>query len=125
MGYETRIYVVDKKYNMTNNMTSNGKTLADVIAMYELRTAYAVSDKTTKYPDTDCFIIGDDGNTDILVDACGKALREVPIADLISILEDAIVSDSLRRDRYIPLLQMLKALDPSEYTNLVTLHFGH
>lgn len=126
MGYESRLYVVIKNdWGFGEN--KNGKTLnyAETIAEFNLCKVYPVSDKMRRYPDTDVYIISDDGNTAIFEDMYGSPLKEIPIKDAISILGQAMENDGYRR--YKPCYEMLKALDESmgEGGNLVVLHYGY
>lgn len=118
MGYESKLYVVDKhKFN-------DSYIWGEVIAMYDLCKVPDVSCKMRKYPATDCFIYADDGNTEITEDRYGDTMKEIPVADAIRIIENAIERDPHYR-RYNPCLQLLKGFDLDDWGNLVVLHFGH
>ena len=122
MGYESRLYVVDK----TNGKISgrNGvRYWADVIATFNLCKVYGVSDKMREYPETDCFIYADDGNTEIVEDRYGDVMKEIPIEDAIKIIEEASMHDGYRR--YAPCLALLKSFDKIQWRNLVVLHYGY
>lgn len=122
MGYESRLYVVEKgriKYEV------EGKEYvwADKIAMFNLCKVYAVSDKMRKAKDTDCFIYDDDGNTKIVTDCYGDFLREMTIKEAIQILEEAAEKDDYRR--YAPCISLLKGFDESQWKSLAVLHYGY
>lgn len=125
MGYESRIYVVDKHKTIIRQEI-NGKqyTWGEVIAIFDLCKAYDVSDRMRQYPATDAYIYADDGNTEIVADCYGSPLREIPLKDAIQIIEDAAASEPNCR-RYTPCLRLLQGFDESEWDNLVVLHFGY
>lgn len=122
MGYESRLYVVEK---CRSKYTVEGKELlwAKKIAMFDLCKVYAVRDKMCKAKDTDCFIYADDGNTEIVKDDYGDTLKEMTIKEAIQILEDAAENDDYRR--YAPCIALLKGFDESQWRNLAVLHYGH
>ena len=124
MGYETRLYVVEKTRNINSD---SGKRWAQVVAMFELSKAYRISDRTRYYPETDCFFYADDGNTDVLKDDVGDPLKELPVEDAIEIIEDAMKEDDIGwyRDRFMPCLALLKGFNRRDWKELVVLHFGH
>lgn len=122
MGYESRLFVVNK----TNQHGGDDKSKivwAEKIASFNLCKVCDVSDKMRKYPATNAYIYADDGNTEIVSDAYGEPLREIPISDAIKIIEDAAKIDNYRR--FAPCLQLLKGFDPSEWGDLVVLHYGY
>ena len=118
MGYESRLYVVNK-----TNGDIGSRCWAEVIAMINLCKVYDVSDKMRKYPETDCFIYADDGNTEIVEDRYDDVMKEIPIDDAIKIIEEASMNDNYRR--YAPCLALLKSFDKSQWENLVVLHYGY
>lgn len=122
MGYESRFYIVDK----TDIKSLDGKRYwAQVIAMFDLCKVHAVSSPIwEKYNATDAYIYADDGNTEIIKDECGDPLIEIPIDDMIQLMEKVITSENYYR-RYNPFLQLLKGFNKSDWKNLVVLHYGH
>lgn len=118
MSYESKIYVVDKSTSLY------GEPWGNVVAMFDLSAVPRISDKMRKYPKTDCFIIADNGNTEITKDRCGETMTEIPVLDAIKIIEDAIDAEPYYR-RYNPCRQLLKGFDLDDWNNLVVLHFGH
>lgn len=122
MGYESRLFVVNK--TKQHGLDDKSKMVwAEKIAFFNLCKVYAVSDKMREYPATNAYIYADDGNTQIISDDYGEPLREIPIADAIKIIEDAAKNDNYRR--FSPCLQLLKGFDPSEWGDLVVLHYGY
>lgn len=138
MGYETKLFIVEKNNRFfTNRKTGkkeksigeiiNGKEMfyANLIASFDLRKCYSVSDVMRKYPDTDNFVFMDDGNTELIEDRYGEPLKEIPLADAVVILEEAASEDEYRR--FAPCLALLKALeeDKNKWGEIVVLHYGY
>ena len=61
MGYESKLYVVDKHHWKWSN-----ESWGEVVASFDLCKVYNLDFK--KYPLTDCYIYADDGNTEIRED---------------------------------------------------------
>lgn len=116
MGYESKLYVVDK-----HDWKWCKEKWGEVIASFDL---CCVSINFAQYPATDCYIIADDGNTRVIEDNYGSPLREIPINELIEIIEDAIEKTDYYR-RYQPCLSLLKGFNLNDWENLVVLHYGH
>ena len=127
MGYESTIYLVEKHIDFKND---NGKSWAQVVAMYDLcsmgyhsefNKLFASKD-VIESRDSNCFIYI--GNKEVSEDCYGSPLTEATIDETIVALEtDFDPNDSYRR--IPPLLGMLKAIDQSLWKNLVVLHYGH
>ena len=122
MGYESRFYIVEKSENCFTN--EKGFVWGDVVAMFDLCKAYQVFEKIKKYPNTNCYIyIGDNKITE---DCYGDTLKEIPISDMIKILEKVIKNSDYEYRRYKPFLKLLKGFDSEQWNdNLVVLHYGH
>lgn len=116
MGYESKLYVVDKH----DWKGCDGKW-GEVIASFDL---CCVPINFAQYPATDCYIIADDGNTRIIEDKYGDPLREIPIQDAIEMIEKVIKTGDYYR-RYKPCLNLLKGFNINNWENLVVLHYGH
>jgi hypothetical protein len=122
MGYESKCYVVNKTHLRD---IDDKRFWAEVIAMFDLCKVNDISEQIrNNYHATDTYILADDGNTKIIEDAYGEPLIEIPIKDLISILEENIEKNPHYR-RYNPFLCMLKGFNPDEWNNLVVLHYGY
>lgn len=119
MGYESRVYVVEKK---NHSYTSNEKKYAEVIAVFNM-CKFNAFDGLFK-TETDCYIYADDGNTEILKDRYGKPLTEASITDVITYLEKCQAEQEHYR-RVAPLLALLKGFDITEWDNIVVLHYGY
>ena len=83
MGYESRLYVVDK----CDKFSFEDRCCGEVIAMFNLCKVYSVSDKMRQYPETDCYIYAADGNTHIIEDGYGDIMREISIDDAKALIE--------------------------------------
>ena len=122
MGYESRLYVVEKN-DWWTGFDGKKRKYGEVVAMFNMCVAPDVSCKMRRYEPTDAFIISDDGNTTILEDKYGDALCEVPLEDAIRILEEAAKGETYRR--FDPCIQLLKGFDPAKWHKLVVLHYGY
>lgn len=120
MGYESRLYVVNKT---TSKNFEGTHFYAEKIATFDLSKT-GEYDVFHKYPATDCYIYADDGNTEILKDCYGEGLIEIPIPDAIKILEDLIAKYPNYR-RWQPCLSLLKGFNLEQWDNLVVLHYGY
>lgn len=119
MGYKSRLYVVNKR----EKFSFENRSCGEVIAMFNLCKVPYVSNKMRQYPETDCFIYSDDGNTDIVEDRYDDVMKEIPIDDAIKIIEEASVDDNYRR--YTSCLALLKSFNKNQWNNLVVLHYGY
>lgn len=124
MGYESKLYVVEKSSQFYPS--DNGMRYCSVIAMFDLCKFYPLSTVISEYPTTDCYFYADDGNTQVLKDRYGDPLREIPIEDVIGIIESAIDDGSIYRRLY-PTLAALEALahQQNQWKELVVLHYGY
>lgn len=119
MGYESRLYVVHK----LSRSEENGMIFGEKVASFDLCKVSSVAKDIRSYPKTDTYFYSDDGNTPIVKDLYDKPLTEIPIPDMIQILEKA--SSSINYRRFNPCIQMLKGFDLSEWKDLVVLHYGY
>lgn len=122
MGYESRIYVVDKKEPFIGETECWG----EIIATFNMCKYSPIADFMREQPATDCYIFADDGNTQILEDKYDKPLTEASLSDVITILEKELENgDTYRRTG--PLLGMLKSLNEEahKFKNLRVLHYGY
>lgn len=92
-------------------------------SVFDLCKVPAVSDKMRAYKNTDAFIYADDGNTEITEDKYGEALKEIPLADAIKILEYAAATDDYWR--YRPCIAFLKEVKDRAPGEIVVLHYGY
>lgn len=122
MGYESRLYVVEK----SDIRNDTGKRYAEVIAMFNICKCYELSDILTRQKETDCYIYADDGNTKIVKDRYDEKLTEVSIPFVISTLEKILEGRETYR-RIYPLLNALKAFNEQKdkWGDIVVLHYGY
>lgn len=125
MGYESKLYIVDKLPEHVA-IKDNGMQYCSLIAMVDLCKYYEWSNKAIKYPKTNCYFYAEDGNKQIVEDGYGESLKEIPLNDAIEILEEKFYSgDSYRR--LGPALALLQSLKDNEnqWNEIVILHYGY
>lgn len=122
MGYESRLYIVDKT-SFAIEIREKLMFYCEKIATFNLSKVPDVSNKLLDYKDTDGYFYAEDYDDIIIEDKYGKPLKEIPISDVIKILEDA--SSHSNYKRYRPCLNLLKGFNLSEWENLVVLHYGY
>ena len=124
MGYESKLYVVEKA--SYDSPSDKGMRYCMVIAMFDLCKYYPLSQAISDYPTTDCYFYADDGDTKVLEDKYGDPLKEIPIEDVIEILEEDLYKGVNYR-RIYPVLAALKSLKEHEeqWMNLAVLHYGY
>ena len=118
MGYESRIYVVNK----TSLAENDGKKYAQLIARFDMSKMGGFDDLFKK--ETDCYVFADDGNTKIETDAYGDRLKEASVEDVIEYLDTFEKTQDYYR-RIHPLLGCLQSFNPSDWEGLVVLHYGY
>jgi methyl coenzyme M reductase gamma subunit len=93
--------------------------------MLDLCKYYPISSVRKNYPATDCYFYADD-DTKVLEDKYDEPLREIPIEDVIEILEKDLEKGSDYR-RIYPTLAALKALNEHkhQWKELTVLHYGY
>ena len=123
MGYESKLYVVEKHHTLSRKINGKDMLFGEVVAVFNLCKVYDVSGRVKSYKDTDAYIYADNDDDKIVVDRYGDPLKEIPLSDMIDILEEAAANDSYRR--YGPCIAYLKAIDPIEWEDIVVLHYGH
>ena len=120
MGYESKLYIVKK----SKIKDGDGRRHGSVIAMFDLCKVTEISQKMRKYKATDCYFYASDGNTEVVEDAYGEPLKEIPIQHAISILRHALMSEPFPFWRYYPCLMLLESLEEND-PELVVLHYGY
>ena len=123
MGYESKLYVVEKA---NDTLPYEEMRYCHVIAMFDMCKFYPLSCVANTYPKTECYFFADDGNTRVLEDMYGDPLREIPIEDVIEIIEMEIDGGDNYRRMY-PILAALKELKKKshQWGELVVLHYGY
>lgn len=95
MGYESRIYIVEKTRQM--GYRNPHKEWAQVMMVFNLgRVSGELERWYRKQKPTDYFIYADDSNTEIVEDRVGDPLREIDLIDL----RDALLAEMDRRSDY-------------------------
>ena len=124
MGYESRIYIVDKG----NIKNTEGLRWASVIATFEMGKYPELADLFKKSKKTDCYIYADDGNTEIIKDRYDEFLTEANIDDVIAVLENGVYTETPYR-RTLPLLVTLESIkcqiETGYWTDIGILHYGY
>ncbi len=120
MGYESRIYIVDKS---DLACIKNGKRMVycEMIAQFNLSKVPKIYEKVSAYDDTDGYFYSN--GKEIVEDLYGKPLKEIPVRDMISIISEVMKDDAFRR--YKPCLNLLKGFNVNHWQNLVVLHYGY
>lgn len=120
MGYESRIYVIDKCEN--EELKQGNKFWGQIVASFDLSRVHdQVLTAINKYPKSDCYIFCD--GEKCTTDNYGDEFTEIPIEDMIELLEDAEITDHYRR--YLPCIGLLKGFRKKDWENLVVIHFGY
>ena len=124
MGYESKIYIIEKtKYSWDEE---NGMKYARVLAMFDVSKFYELSDWFRNKPATKHYIYADDGDTQIIEDRYGDALKEASVEEVIDRLE-RIVENGEDYRRIFPLLAALKASEShsNQWGKIAVLHYGY
>lgn len=124
MGYESKIYIVEKR----NWQNESGKTYARIIAMFDLCKYYPLSDVLRYKPKTSCFFYADDCNTEVTKDMYGEDLTETTVQTVINVLNKMVEKGEDYR-RIFPLLSTLNTIDEQQkngdWGEIVVLHYGY
>ena len=130
MGYDSRLYIVDKHESLVNiPVVIDGedygvRKYGEVIGRIEMGKCPVVQNFMKDMPETDCYIYADDGNTQIVVDRYDKVMTECPINELLTIVEQAVYEGDTYR-RLTALLSFLKGFKEDNWDDIVVLHYGH
>lgn len=124
MGYESRIYIVEKTNHSWNE--NNGMKYARVLAMFDVAKFYELSDWFRNKPATKHYIYADDGNTHIVEDRYGDTLKEASVKEVVDRLEK-IVENGEDYRRIFPLLATLKTFETqnNHWGDIAVLHYGY
>lgn len=120
MGYESRLYIVDKR-DLVHIKNKKGMVYCEMIAQFNLSNVPEIYEKVFAYKDTNGYFYCN--GKEVTEDMYGKPLKEIPIGDMISIISEVMKNDRFRR--YRPCLNLLKGFNLSEWENLVVLHYGY
>ena len=127
MGYETRLYIVEKSTSPSIYDKNKGKVWGDVIAMFDLRKCYSLSDRLRNCPSTNCYIFAEDGDTEIVEDLYGEPLKEATIEQAILYINKAWEETEYRR--LLPVSAFLNTIqaqkEAGKWGELAVLHYGY
>lgn len=124
MGYESKVYIVEKtNYSWNEN---DDKKFARVLAVFDMACFRELSDWFRNKPATKHYIYADDGNTQIIKDGYGDVLKEASVKEVIDRLEK-IVENGEDYRRIFPLLATLKVFEAqsNRWGNIAVLHYGY
>ena len=122
MGYESRLYIVEK----TTQRNFDDRQWARIIANIELGKVYPFSDWFRKQRETQCFFYDTDGNTEVFKDHCGDVLKETDLANTLLQLEKVSQADGYWRYKVaIDLITSIINATTGYSENIAVLHFGH
>ena len=129
MGYESRIYIVDKGSHVDPEYD---KRYAQILMVFNLgKITVDLEDWYREQKPTDCYIYQDDGNTVILEDEYGDPLREMDLIDCYNAISDEIdrrVGQGVIHDVERALLGALDVfMDKYDYRDnrIRCLHYGY
>ena len=121
MGYESKLYVVEKS---SLPAMTNGKKFGQIVAMIDM---CSLGDDflrvLNEYPSTDCYIYADSYDEPTVEDRYGHELVEIPIKDMIDILDELSQETDYRR--FAPAIGLLGGFNLDEWGDLVVLHYGY
>lgn len=122
MGYESKLYIVDK----SSLEDANGMKYAQVVATFDMCVCPTIN-VLQDNPETDCYFY--EKNERVLEDRYGKLLTEATIEEVIDLLETDI-NDGENYRRLFPLLSALKTFKEQKDKgiwddDLVILHYGY
>lgn len=124
MGYESRLYVVQKGHVFGKETMR----YCHEIAKFEMCKFPFLANFMTAAKEADCYVYSDDGDTKIVEDRYGKPLTEAPVSDVVTVLERALNNGEDYR-RIKPVLMFLKAIlyqiEHGIWNDVVVLHYGY
>ena len=120
MGYESSLYVVEKSSHV--GLDEDGKRYGQIIAMIDMcKLGDDFVRVLNEYPATDCYVYIDGERT--VEDKYGDPLVEMPLADMIDILDELSQETDYRR--FAPAIGLLGGFNLDEWGELVVLHYGY
>ena len=120
MGYESKLYVVEK----SSRIVEEGKRYGQIIAMIDMcKLGDSFIRVLNEYSATDCYIYADGNDEPTFEDKYGDPLVEIPLADMIDILDELSQETDYRR--FAPAIALLGGFNLDEWGDLVVLHYGY
>lgn len=121
MGYESRIFVIERKEGTYPN--GNKYVYAEKIAMVNMcNMGYNFTGFFDKPIDYKIFV---DGETETDEDRYGEHLKYAPVDRVIEWLERELAKYTYKYRRLSPLLGLLKGFDQYEWEELQVVHYGY
>ncbi len=119
MGYESRLYVVEK---YDGSIFGEHKRYGEVIAMIDMcKLGEKFCKMLNNYSPTDCYIYIN--NEETVEDMYGDPLIEIPIQDMINILDELSQEEDYRR--FAPAIGLLGGFNLEDWKDIVVLHYGY
>ena len=128
MGYESRLYIVEKS-DLWHKVDTTNKEVKDmrwgeVVAMFNLSKVCGLPEAIRNYPATDTYIY--DGEERVIDDCYGEPLKEIPIKEMADIVERIAEKDKWDYRRFKPCVQLLRAFDEdNKWRYIAVLHYGY
>jgi hypothetical protein len=117
MGYESRLYIVEKNHLVGNH------NFGEKIAMFNLSCMNDNKFYNLFNKEIDFDFYAENRNDLLTVDDYDKKLKYTDIKTVINYLE--IISKDNDYRRFKPLLSLLKGFDLSKWDNLIVVHYGY
>lgn len=124
MGYESRLYVVNKTDMETSVIEGDVERRmkwGELLATFNMCVLGNECYPLWSGNETDCAFY--DGHEYPIRDKYDKPLTENTVKDTIAVLEEAERATHYRRHQQV--IAFLKAIDESEWDNVVVLHYGY
>ena len=121
MGYESKIYIVDRHNSIISNQYGN---YCQIIAMVDMCKMHPEFYKLFDKP-LNGFFFADDGNTEVVKDMYDADLYYADIDDVISYLTNLIEIDKDQYRRLPILLGTLKGIDKDLFEDIAVVNFGY
>lgn len=123
MGYESKLFVVKKHSNISQNIDGKEMIWGQVIATIDFGKYYQMSDRMRYEKETNCYIYAVGCDERIVDDCYGEPLKEMSLDRTIDILKEA-------REEYpyymVDIaLGLLKEFRFSPLDDVVVLHYGY
>lgn len=122
MSYESKIYIVDKRYDDWDEQY--GKYWASMEACFNLGMNHEMPFIIEHYNPTNCFFYDDVGYLPMLEDKYGEPLIEIPIDSLIYELEN-LQCKSWRTSALLEALKIIADEHTIKPRSIVCLHYGY
>jgi len=128
MGYESKLYIVDKHEHLDNNREVFWTFLQKIAEFYMAKIDQELLDVfQDRTVGDDWELYADDGNTLIKKDKYGRKLTYASVDDVLSVAEEC--EKHCHYSRYVPLIAYLKAIkencERDRWKNIIVIHYGY